>query len=249
MWMWAEKYQKYGMAGLEPYSCRPKRVRKLSWSETLVEGVRSLRELYSWWRKEKIKVLLEEDEICGSVSTVGRMIADLQRGHQLTEVKYKKVWKPKRRVNRMHATRKPQGYAVEKPGDIVQLDTLNIHPFPNVHFKHFTPRDIVCRWDVLEVYPKAISRQVKAFLLSLNKRMPFPNRTIPEDGGIEFMAEFEQVCAELGIQLFLLPPRFPKLNEGVERAHRTHLDEFYAVHAPDGDLQNLNKELLKGEWV
>lgn len=63
------------------------------------------------------------------------------------------------------------------------------------------------------------------------------------------MAEFEQACSELGIQLFVLPPRSPKLNGRVERAHRTHLDEFYAFHAPLGDLEELNKELRKWEWV
>ena len=63
------------------------------------------------------------------------------------------------------------------------------------------------------------------------------------------MAEFEQACAECGIQLFVLPPRSPKLNVRVVRAHRTHLDEFYAVFAPEGDLESLNKSLRSWEWV
>lgn len=63
------------------------------------------------------------------------------------------------------------------------------------------------------------------------------------------MAEFEQACAEYGIRLFVLPPRSPKLNGRVERAHRTHLDEFYAVFAPEGDLESLNKNLRSWEWV
>jgi putative transposase len=62
------------------------------------------------------------------------------------------------------------------------------------------------------------------------------------------MAEFEQACAQLKIQLFVLPPRSPKLNGRVERAHRTHLDEFYAFHDPLGDLQELNAELRKWEY-
>ncbi len=63
------------------------------------------------------------------------------------------------------------------------------------------------------------------------------------------MAEFEQACSDLGIQLFVLPPRSPKLNGKVERAHRTHLDEFYAFCVPLGDLEEINKELRKWEWV
>ncbi len=35
----------------------------------------------------------------------------------------------------------------------------------------------------------------------------------------------------------------------VLKAHRTHLDEFYAVFSPEGDLQSLNKSLNSWEWV
>jgi len=38
---------------------------------------------------------------------------------------------------------------------------------------------------------------------------------------------FEEACREKEIKLFVLPPRSPKLNGYVERAHRTHLEEFY----------------------
>ena len=46
------------------------------------------------------------------------------------------------------------------------------------------------------------------------------------DGGSEFQASFEEACREKGIKLFVLPPHSPKLNGYVERAHRTHLEEF-----------------------
>lgn len=44
----------------------------------------------------------------------------------------KKRWKPKKRVKRPYAIRKPKDYAVQEPGDIVQVDTLDLHPFPGV---------------------------------------------------------------------------------------------------------------------
>jgi len=43
------------------------------------------------------------------------------------------------------------------------------------------------------------------------------------------MAEFEAACADRGIRLFVLPPRSPKLHGAVERANRTHTEEFYEV--------------------
>ena len=46
----------------------------------------------------------------------------------------------------------------------------------------------------------------------------------------EFKATFEAACAELRIQLFMLPPRSPRLNGHVERAYRTHQEEFYDLY-------------------
>jgi len=43
------------------------------------------------------------------------------------------------------------------------------------------------------------------------------------------MAQFETACQEFGVHLFLLPPRSPKLNGHVQRAQRTHREEFYEV--------------------
>ena len=60
------------------------------------------------------------------------------------------------------------------------------------------------------------------------------------------MAEFEETCAELGILLFVLPPRSPKLNGHVERAQRTHKEEFYDLYMGDLDLESVNSALR--EW-
>ena len=70
---------------------------------------------------------------------------------------------------------------------------------------------------------------------ALAERMPFRVRAISVDGGSEFMAEFEVACQVRGIRLFVLPPRSPKLHGSVERANRTHTEEFYEV--TDVDLQ------------
>jgi len=44
----------------------------------------------------------------------------------------------------------------------------------------------------------------------------------------QFEALFETECQKRGMRLFALPP-WPKLNGGVEWAHRTHTEEFYEV--------------------
>ena len=61
------------------------------------------------------------------------------------------------------------------------------------------------------------------------------------------MAEFEATCAERGIALLTLPPRSPKLNGCVERANRTHTEEFYEVTDAEPDLASLQVALLGWE--
>lgn len=79
--------------------------------------------------------------------------------------------------------------------------------------------------------------------------MPFTIRAIQVDGGAEFEAVFEEKCHRRDIRLFVLPPRSPKLNGCVERAHRTHTEEFYEVTESSFDIPELRVELLEWERV
>jgi len=45
------------------------------------------------------------------------------------------------------------------------------------------------------------------------------------------------------LRLFVLPPRSPKLNGAVERANRTHTEEFYQVTPCSLEMPKLNREL------
>jgi transposase InsO family protein len=143
--------------------------------------------------------------------------------------------------------RKPAGFRPTKPGDLVQLDTLDVRP-PGVTspFKQFTARDVVSRWDVLTLAASARAVNAVAMLDALEQRMPFPVRALSVDNGSEFMAEFEAECARRGIALLTLPPRSPKLNGCVERANRTHTEEFYEVTDAPFELAALQAELA--EW-
>ena len=132
---------------------------------------------------------------------------------------------------------------MDQPGDLVQVDTLDVRPVPGVVLKHFTARDIVSRWDVLEARTRATAATAAGFLDRLVARMPFPVRAIQVDGGSEFQAVFEEACQARGIRLFVLPPRSPKLNGCVER-ERTHTEEFYEVTPFSLEVAALNCELL-----
>ena len=79
--------------------------------------------------------------------------------------------------------------------------------------------------------------------------MPFPLGAIQVDGGSEFEAVFEEECHKRDIRLFVLPPRSPKLNGHVERAHRTHTEEFYEIVESSFDLSELRAALSEWERV
>ena len=127
------------------------------------------------------------------------------------------------------------------------MDTLELRPLPGVILKQFTARDGVSRWDVIEAHSRATASLAAQFLDTLQQRMPFPIRAIQVDGGSEFAADFEQACRERRLRLFVLPPRSPKLNGCVERAQRTHTEEFYEVTPCSWLLPELHRELQAWE--
>ncbi|MGH7272876.1 MAG: integrase core domain-containing protein, partial [Nitrospiria bacterium] len=49
--------------------------------------------------------------------------------------------------------------------------------------------------------------------------------------------------------MFVLPPKSPKLNGAVERANRTHTEEFYEVTESSWTVEELNQELLEWEKI
>jgi len=249
LYRWERRLKAEGLRGLEDRSRRPRRIRQRQWGAELAMEVRRLRESCHGWGKDKLAPLLWEDGETVSISTVGRILRHLKVHRLLVEPDRHPVRLSRSQAKRPYAVRKPRGYAVAEPGDLVQLDTVEVHPLPGVVVKQYTARDVISRWDVLEAHSRATAGTAKAFLGRLIERMPFPVRAIQVDGGSEFQAEFERACAERGVRLFVLPPHSPKLNGHVERAQRTHKEEFYAYYDGALDLANLNKALRRWQRV
>ena len=246
---WKGRYDPKDLSSLEERSHRPNKVRQPTWSPELAQAVLELRELRPRWGKDKLAVLLRREDWQVSTSMVGRILTSLKTRGALREPPTNGISARKRQRSRPYAIRKPKEYQAREPGDIVQVDTLDVRPLPGVVLKHFTARDVVSRWDVLEVHTRATATTAKAFLDALQARLPFSVNAIQVDGGSEFQAEFEQACQERGLRLFVLPPRSPKLNGHVERAQRTHTEEFYEVYPDDLGIVPLNQALREWERV
>ncbi len=180
------------------------------------------------WGKDKLAVLLRQEKQPVSTSMVWRVLTHLKRQGQLVEPLRTRAAGSRRALRpRPHAVRKPKQYAVSEPGDLVQVDALDVRPIPGVVFQQFSARDVVSRGDVIQAHTRATAATATQFLDTLLPRMPFPIRALQVDGSSEFAAEFEQACQQRGLHLFVLPPRSPKLNGAVERANRTPTEEFY----------------------
>jgi transposase InsO family protein len=240
---WKRRYDSLNLRTLEDRSHQPHHRRRPTWTAEQAERVRRLRERYPRWGKDKLAVLLGREGWLVSVSMVGRILTSLRQRGALTAPVLFRVKRRRGTAGRPWALRKPKDYAVEKPGDLVQLDTLDLRPSPGVVLKQFTARDMISRWHVLEVHRRATSTAATLFLDALQRRLPFPWRALQVDGGSEFAAVFEDACRQRGLRLFVLPPRSPQLNGQVERANRTHTEEFYEITPCSLPIAQLNREL------
>lgn len=248
LYRWHDSVDLKDPSTLKEKSRRPKRVRKPCWTHEQVLAVRDLRAQYPKWGKDKLALLLLQQGIKLSASTIGRILSYLKRRGELRESPRRAI-SVKRKTLRPYAVRKPKDYSAVYPGDLVQLDTLDVRPVSGVVLKQFTARDVVSKWDVIEVHRRATAISARLFIETLQRRMPFQIRAIQVDGGSEFYAEFEQACKELNIKLYVLPPKSPKLNGAVERANRTHTEEFYEVTDCPWSVSELNPQLIKWEYT
>ena len=216
------------------------------WTTSQVLAVHQLRDLYPWCGKDKLKVFLKRAGIHLSASTIGRILSYLKRSGRLLEA-LRRVMNRRRQWKREYAVRKPKGYQPVLPGDIVQIDTMDVCPEPGVILKQFTSVDVVTRWSVARIASRATALMTSKALLDIIERMPFVVRAIQIDGGSEFMAEFEALCKTLGLHLFLLPPHSPKLTGRVERANRTYREEFYNCSTATPSVAGFRDDLRRYE--
>lgn len=206
---------------------RPKRFRKSRVLPEVIQLIRRLRQEDPTYGKQKIHTILKRDHgVCLSESTVGRVLSMLKQAGKIPlNPGVKKV--RRRRVFNGHAKAWRYGDKARTPGALVQFDHMSVSKH-NCHFKHFQAYDPVTKRVFAELHSNATSRSAKAFLLNVIRDFPFKVMSIQVDGGSEFMSDFELACQELEIELFVLPPRRPQWNGGVERANRTFREDFYA---------------------
>ncbi len=126
VYRWRQALREHGPAGLSDRSRRPRRVRQPTWSVELSDAVLQLREQYPRWGKDKLVVLLRRMGWSVSTSMVGRILTRLKVRGLLREPLGPGMATRRRPRQRPYAVRKPRDYRATAPGDIVQIDTLDV---------------------------------------------------------------------------------------------------------------------------
>jgi hypothetical protein len=235
--------------GILPPSKKPKSLRKPEWGESEMQLVLKLRRENPTYGKAKITVILKRDHGSHwSESTIGRILKHLMN-KGLVQKSASASHKTKKRSFKGHAQKWKYKMKSLSPGQMVQIDHMTVSK-NNISAKHFQAWDPKSRYIHAALYSNAKSRSAKKFLEDFIQKAPFTITSIQVDGGSEFMKDFEQACAKMNIDLFVLPPRRPQYNGGVERGNRIFREEFYDrkdifAESLDELRLDLHKALLK----
>ena len=236
---WARAYRRDGIAGLEPRSRRPRRVRQPQTPSAVVQRIRELREQYPRWGREKLRVLLQRDGIHISAKSIDRVIARLKaRGVPQEPLRPRKAskWHEER-------LRRPSDLVVDCPGGLVQLDSKQVFLGKGEKIYQFGALDCFTRKRVVSLAPQLNSQEGAAFLYRVVSEFPFPIAAIQSDGGSEFLGTFGLAIQELDMVRYFNRPNYPQGNGRIERSFRTDEEEFYQVEDLPADLGGLEDAL------
>ena len=239
LYRWKRRYQKQGLGGLENESRRPRNTRKPTWTEEQRVRVLMLRKEFPLWGKDKLAVMHKQRFGSAlSVSMIGRILRYLHWRGDIKSVRFvagKREFKP--RVFDGHAQPWHPVMESKKPGELLQIDHMNPRHYQGTQYKHFRAICPFTKISFGQVYWQATSKNAARFLRYAIGKFPFPITSIQVDGGNEFMGDFEALCRELGIALYVLPPRSPEYNGCVERSNSTVKTEFYSQYQGAATLE------------
>ena len=166
VYRWLGRYDRFRLETLEDRPSRPVRRRRPTWTLPELDAVRRVRLAYARWGKDKLAVLLAREGLVLSVSMVGRILERLRRTGSCGSRPDGGSAPGSGPGGGRTPCASPPG-SPARPGDLVQVDTLDVRPLPGLVLKQFTARDVVSRWDVLEVRTTASARTAVAFLDAL----------------------------------------------------------------------------------
>lgn len=142
---------------------------------------------------------------------------------------------------------------VEKPGDLVQIDTIHVVTREGERFYIYTLIDLCSRWAYARVYTRINTHNSLRFIRQAQKEAGFSFKMIQTDHGSEFSTWFTEQIKQLNLEHRHSRVRQSNDNAHIERFNRTIqeecLDRIYKnprhyQRAIDGYLPYYNTERL-----
>jgi len=203
---WVKKAREYGYKPIPTLSCRPNTHPKMLTKEMIAKIVLKRQEI-----KRSAEVIHQElvnDGVRVSLSSVKRTL------DRYNLLKKRSPWK------RYHAPMlRPN---VEKPGDLVQIDTIHILNTQGHRIYVFTILDVYSRWAYARAYKKANSKTALSFIRQAEKLAGFQFKVIQSDHGSEFSGNFSENINSIHRHSRV---RRPNDNAHLERFNRTIQEE------------------------
>jgi transposase InsO family protein len=236
------------LEGLNRGSTAPKKRNKRAVSTSLSDQIIKLRTLHPRIGKEKIQALLKATGYDGSVSTIGRILADLKmRGSLPKPQKVSLSGKTGRLITPgmkpyRKKLRRPKGYRV------LEVDTV-VRFVDGVKRYIVTGVDTERRTAFAATYTNHGSLSASDFLTKCQAVLPDCPKAVQTDNGSEFALHFDRACENLKLERFHTYPRSPKMNAHVERFNRTLDEECLKQHRSlmRDDVRGFNNVLI--DWL
>lgn len=224
---WIANYRKFGMAGLENKSRRP----KTNPNETPIRI------------KERIIELRKDKKQCAM-----KIMWDLQdEGLNIHFQTIQKIIKNEGLIRKYRTRKKNIPYESKQwqPGEMVEIDVKWVPGRINGDmYYQFTAIDCSSRWRYLNAYPFCSNGNTIKFVKELMMIAPFKIKSIKTDNGCNFtnrylgyamsadplkirLHDFDVLCNNMKITHYLIDPGKPAQNGKVERSHRTDQQKFY----------------------
>ncbi|MGI6226848.1 MAG: DDE-type integrase/transposase/recombinase [Peptococcales bacterium] len=167
---------------------------------------------------EVVQKQLKNDGMNVSLSSVKRTLV------RTNLIRYRSPWKKWH-----YSLPRPQA---EKPGDLLQLDTVHFVTSSGKRFYVYTIIDLYSRWAYAEVVKKISAGESVRFLRNARKRANFDFVMVQSDNGPEFTQWFTRGVARMKIAHRHSRIRKCNDNAHIERFNRTIQEECFGVEKP-----------------
>jgi transposase InsO family protein len=213
-YIWRERYEKHGVAGLRDLPRRPQHIRFRIPPE-IVSLILRIREERRYGAVRVSLYLQRHYHAYVSPTTILKIF----HRHHVGRISLKKY----------HPGPKPADAPLQVPGRSVQLDVKFV---PRVgkarqRFYQFTTIDEATRFRVLRIYDHDNTKTAIDFFREVREHFPFAIQKIQTDNGSSFGPQFTWHLSDLRISHRHIPPGCPEVNGKVERSHKTDSEEFY----------------------